>query len=124
MSNIVYYVCDGGCFMDFVQILAGVCDQDFVSILRIVRWVINIISFAIPIILIILTILDIAKIVTAGNLDDKLKKEVTSKVVTRLIYAIVLLLIPTIVGLIFRFIPVEQSTINGITWGDCWEQAK
>lgn len=110
--------------MDFVQILAGVCDQDFVSILRIVRWVINIISFAIPIILIILTILDIAKIVTAGNLDDKLKKEVTSKVVTRLIYAIVLLLIPTIVGLIFRFIPVEQSTINGITWGDCWEQAK
>jgi len=108
--------------MDFFQILAG-CDADFVSILRIVRWVINIICWGVPIILIVLTVLDIAKIVIAGNIDDKLKKEVGSKVTTRLIYAIIIFLVPTIVSLIFRFVPVSQSTVNGLTWKDCWDAA-
>ena len=109
--------------MYFVQILAGVCDSDFVSILRIVRWIIQIICFGIPIVLIVLTIFDIAKLVIAGNIDDKLKKEVTQKVLTRLIYAIVIFLVPTIVSLIFRFVPVSQSTVNGLTWKDCWDAA-
>ena len=108
--------------MNFFQILAG-CDADFVSILRIVRWVINIICWGIPIILIVLTVLDIAKIVVSGNIDDKLKKEVGSKVATRLIYAVIIFLVPTIVSLIFRFVPVSQSTVNGLTWKDCWDAA-
>ena len=89
--------------MNFIQLLA--CDADFVAILRIVRWVVNIICFAIPIILIVLCILDIAKIVTAGNIDDKLKKEVTNKVVTRIVFAVIIFLVPTIIGLIFNLIP-------------------
>ena len=111
--------------MKFFQIL-GTCPAEFISILKIVRWVINIICFAIPIILIVLCIFDIAKIVTAGNIDDKLKKEVTNKVVTRVIFAVIIFLVPTIVGLIFRLIPVDNkdATVNGATWGDCWDQAK
>lgn len=113
--------------MNIFQIL-GVCDADFVAILRIVRWVVNIICFAIPIVLIILCILDIAKIVTAGNIDDKLKKEVTNKVVTRIVFAIIIFLVPTIVGLLFRLIPVAESdknvSVNGATWKDCWDEAK
>ena len=108
--------------MNFFQILAG-CDADFVSILKIVRWVINIICWGVPIVLIVLTVLDIAKIVIAGNIDDKLKKEVGSKVTTRLIYAIIIFLVPTIVSLIFRFVPVDQSKVNGLTWKDCWDAA-
>ncbi len=111
--------------MNFFQIL-GACDADFVSILRIIRWVVSIICFAIPIILIVLCILDIAKIVTAGNIDDKLKKEVTSRIVTRVIFAVIIFLVPTIVGLLFRFVPVDttDSTLNGVTWKDCWDAAK
>ena len=112
--------------MNFVQIL-GACDPDFVDILRIVRWVISIVCFAIPIILIVLCIFDIAKIVTAGNIDDKLKKEVTNKIVTRVIFAVLIFLVPTIVGLIFNLIPIKDSekntTINGATWNDCWRAA-
>ena len=114
--------------MNFVQILD--CDADFVAILKIVRWVVTLICFAIPIILIVLCILDIAKIVTAGNIDDKLKKEVTSKVVTRVIFAVLIFLVPTIVGLIFKLIPISDADKNvsvtgiGGTWGDCWEAAK
>ncbi len=114
--------------MNLVQFLAG-CDTDFVSILKIVRWVINLICFGVPIILIILTIFDIAKIVIAGNIDDKLKKEVTNKVFTRLIYAVVIFLVPTIISLIFRLVPVNGSTgnasasLDGVTWKDCWDAA-
>ena len=111
--------------MNLFQIL-GVCDPDFVSILRIVRWVVNIICFAIPIILIVLCVLDIAKIVTAGNIDDKLKKEVTNRIVTRIVFAVIIFLVPTIVRLLFRFVPIPDKNtgaLNGVTWQDCWDQA-
>lgn len=114
--------------MDFFQIL-NVCDADFVSILKIVRWVLNAICFGVPIILIVLTVLDIAKVVVAGNIDDKLKKEVGGKVTTRLIYAVIIFLVPTIVSLIFRMVPVNgntgnaSATLNGVTWKDCWDEA-
>ena len=110
--------------MNFFQILT-MCDADFVSILRIVRWILRVICFGIPIILIVLTVLDLAKIVIAGNIDDKLKKEVMGKVTTRLIYAVIIFLVPTIVRVIFRFVPVDQKegTVNGLTWQSCWDEA-
>ena len=75
---------------------------------------------------IVLCILDIAKIVTAGNIDDKLKKEVTNRIVTRVIFSVLIFLVPTIVGLIFRLIPISSdndATVVGATWADCWKQA-
>ena len=111
--------------MNFFQIL-GVCNEEFVAILRIIRWVINLICFAIPIILIVLCILDIAKIVTAGNIDDKLKKEVSDRIVTRVIFSVIIFLVPTIVGLLFKLIPVDtkDATLGAATWKDCWDDAK
>ena len=108
--------------MNFVQIL-GACPSELAEIMAIVKWVINIICFAIPIVLIVLCILDIAKIVTAGNIDDKLKKEVTNRIVTRVVFAVIIFLVPTIVKLIFNFIPVndKDAQFNGATWKDCWD---
>lgn len=108
--------------MNFVQIL-GACPSELAEIMAIVKWVINIICFAIPIVLIVLCILDIAKIVTAGNIDDKLKKEVTNRIVTRVVFAVIIFLVPTIVKLIFNFIPVndKDAQFEGATWKDCWE---
>ncbi len=109
--------------MNFVQILDGACPPALSEIIGIIKWVINIICFAIPIILIILCILDIAKIVTAGNIDDKLKKEVTGKITTRIIFAVIIFLVPTIVRLLFDFIPVKDkdATFEGATWQNCWD---
>ena len=108
--------------MDFVQIL-GACPAELHDIIAIIKWVINIICFAVPIILIVLSILDVAKIVTAGNIDDKLKKEVTGRITTRLIFAVIIFLVPTIVKLIFNFIPVsnKDAQFEGATWKDCWD---
>lgn len=111
--------------MNFVQILS--CDADIVSILSIVKLVITGICWAVPILLIILTTIDVAKVVTAGNLDDKMKKEVGNKVVTRLIYAVIIFLIPTIVGLLFRILGnssvIKSGDLNGCTWSEAWEEA-
>lgn len=112
--------------MDFMQIL-GSCPDELVSVMAIVRFVINAICIAIPIILIVLIVLDLAKIVTAGNIDDKIKKEVTTKVVSRIIFAVLIFLVPTIIRLVFGVLPLPEGdnseTGEGSTWRDCWDRA-
>jgi len=117
--------------MNFVQILAN-CPSDIVDILSIIKLIIKGICWVVPIILIILLTVDVAKIVTAGNLDDKMKKEVGNKIISRLIYAIVIFLIPTIVSLLFRIIGStsvikdnENKNANaiGCSWSDAWDEA-
>ena len=107
-----------------MYILDACCPKAAFDVISIIKFVINIICWAIPIIIIVLCILDIAKIVTAGNIDDKLKKEVTGRITTRLIFAIIIFLVPTIVRLIFDFIPVvkdSNNSIEGATWKTCWD---
>ncbi len=109
--------------MNFLQILA--CSSELSSILALVKFILNAICTAIPIILIVLIVLDLAKIVTAGNIDDKLKKEVTSKVVTRLIFAVLIFLVPTIVKLVFGLLPLPGDVgSENATWRTCWDNAK
>ena len=105
--------------MNFVQTLANITCADLGPILSLVRGIINIICWAIPIILIVLIVIDIAKLVTAGNLDDKLKKEVTQRITARIIYAIIIFLVPTIISLIFKLVS-NTTNVFGETGADCW----
>ena len=113
--------------MNFLQILDCSNVGEIIDILRLVRFAINAICWAVPIIIIILTTIDVAKVVTAGNLDDKLKKEVGQKITTRLIYAIVIFLIPTIVTLLFRLLgnnnAIDTGSLESCTWSEAWSEA-
>lgn len=115
----------GGLFMNFVQILST-CDE-IGPLLSIVKWVLNMICYAVPILLIIFVTIDVAKVVTAGNLDDKMKKEVGNKLVTRLIYAVVIFLVPTIISVIFNMLPKGAINNGGnaydASWYECWRDA-
>ena len=110
--------------MEFFQILGKCGDQDLLTILSVVRAALNVVMFVIPIILIVLGIVDLSKAVIAS--DEKKTKEAQKMFVTRLIYAVVIFLIPTIVSLLFNLLPdaVFGSDINGYTWKDCWNEAK
>ncbi len=103
----------------------GTCPKELADIFSIVKWVVTLICWAIPVILIVLCILDLAKIVTAGNAnDEKVKKEATNKIVTRIVFAVIIFLVPTIIRLIFGWIPVvkdNKDTLDGATWQDCWD---
>ena len=115
--------------MNYVQMLDEICSPEFSSILALVKFILNTICIVIPVVLIVLIILDLAKIVTAGNIDDKLKKEVTSKVVTRVIFAVLIFLVPTIVKLVFGLLPLPDSAKSkdhvgsNETWKTCWDNA-
>ena len=118
--------------MDFVQILSNCsddicyCSDDILTLLSIIKWGINLVCWITPIILIIVTTVDVAKVVTAGNLDEKMKKEVGNKLLTRIIYAIVIFLIPIIVNAIFSLLPDRVTNNTGagnLSWYNCWKEA-
>ena len=83
--------------------------KDYDVLISIVRGAIKLICYAIPIIIIVLTIIDVAKVATAGNVDDKMKKETSQKIVSRLIYAIIVFLVPTVVSLVFRLVNTSSN---------------
>ena len=114
--------------MELFQILGKCGNSDLLTILGVIRTVIRVITFVIPIILIVMGVMDLSKVVTAGGDDDKASKTALKRFGTRVIYAVVIFLIPTIISLIFNILPsnVFGSGANGVdyTWKDCWDEAK
>lgn len=110
--------------MEFFQILGKCGDQDLLTILGVVRAAINVVTFVIPIILIVLGIVDLSKAVVSSK-EDEVKKA-QKMFFTRVIYAVVIFLVPTIVSLLFNLLPdaVFGNNLNGYTWKDCWQEAK
>ena len=83
-------------------------------IFNIVGYLISLIKYIIPVVLIVLISIDVFKLIV--NPDDKNKASTMSKIATRLIYAIILFLVPTLVSLIFKF--VAQNTPEGYGGND------
>ena len=78
--------------------------------MKVLRW-------AIPILLIVLISFDLFKALT-GEVDDKAKKDAISKSVKRLLYALIIFLIPTIVNLVLKNVAPAAENPSG--WYGCW----
>ena len=95
--------------MDLLNILAdfsGWCNEEGVrNAFGLIRSALEIIRIVVPIALIAMTVLDITKKVI--NPDEK---DGQKKIMTRAIAAIVVFLIPTILGIVFRLIDVGKGT--------------
>ena len=107
----------GGNYMSGMCLKAG-------FLLRIVAKLFKVLHWVIPILLIVLITFDFAKVIV-GQADDKAKKEATTKAVKRLIYAVIIFLVPTIVSMIFTKIGKSSTDTahSGITATDyirCW----
>ncbi len=103
---------------NYVKVMDFNClDPDAQKIIGLLKWVFNAICIAIPVIIIILIVIDMAKVATAGNVDDKMKKEATQKAISRLIYSVIIFLVPTVVNMIFKMLPSDQT---GQSFVDCW----
>ena len=89
--------------MNFVSLLAktNTCDINIDPIVPgTIRTVVTILKIAIPIILIIFGMLDLAKAVMAN--DDKEMKEAQKKLIHRIIYAVVIFFVVALVQFVFR----------------------
>lgn len=96
------------------------CDQ-FAPILRVVSYIVGIMRWALPIILIVVTSLDYFKIVSNSNVDEKMVKDANKKMTSRLVYAIIIFLIPVFVKLLFKMVNnLAPSDFNsGTSWVKC-----
>ena len=102
------------------------CDSRFAFIFNIIQYLYQAIRIVVPVVLIVLATIDVVKVVI--NADEKTKKDVGSKVVKRLIYAIILFLVPTLISILFKALdgnaPNDYKTNNSsysTNWKDCFK---
>ena len=94
-------------------------------ILGIIAQIVKIIRWAIPILLILLVTFDLVKVV-ATNPDEKTKKEALGKVVKRVLYAVIILLVPSILNIVLLQIePITRDSNGNVTktstsYLGCW----
>lgn len=95
-------------------------------ILRMVNYLFKIMQWVIPILLIVLVTIDFLKVM-AGSADEKAKNEAMARVGKRIVYAVIIFLVPILVKLIFRVI--GNARIGGYSgasspnsWVSCFNQ--
>ena len=105
----------------FFNILA--CNSSVVCLLEIVKLILKIFMFALPIILIVLGVMDLFKAMITS--DEKAAKESRKMFLRRVVYTIIVFLVPTIVMALFNILPSSayDNDINGTNWYDCWNEA-
>ena len=92
-------------------------DEGMVVITNIIRAVINLIKFVIPIALVLFGMLDLGKAVMAGKEDEMKKAQGT--LIKRVVYAVLIFLVVFIVQLVMGIVTdagAEQADLN---WYDC-----
>lgn len=94
-------------------ILFDKCDE-LLPILNVVRLILTIIQWVVPIVLILLGTIDLLKAVTQGKEDDIKKGQKT--LITRAITAVLVFLVPLIVSVIMGLIGTTE-------WKECWSSA-
>ncbi len=94
----------------------AVCQGDTLFVFQIARWVVRILQFAVPFALIIWGSLDFFKAVIAG--DEKEMKAKRKPFAQRVIAAVIVLVLPTIVNVIIANIKGEDNSF--VT---CWQDA-
>ena len=87
----------------------NVCNS-LMPILRIVIYLLKIFQWAIPIILIALVTFDFVKSITAS--DEKMMEKAKNVAVKRLIYAVIIFLVPVIIRFTFKILGNSLSTNN------------
>ena len=87
----------------------------FLKVIAIARLVVRILQIVIPILLIIVGSIDLAKAVVAGKEDDI--KKAQKPFVKRVIAAVIVFLIPFLLGVILNL-------VNAKEWNECWNAAK
>lgn len=86
-----------------------------VPVLDVVRFILTIIQYVVPVVLILMGTIDLVKAVTQGK-DEEIKKG-QKTLITRAIAAVIVFLIPLLVSVI-------MGLIGSTEWKECWRDAK
>lgn len=103
--------------LDFVQLLDS-C-QGLGPVVRVVKAVISLIQFGIPIVLILMGTIDLGKAVISS--DEKEVKKAQSTLIKRCIYAVAVFFIVTLVTLIMNIVANNVDS-EANSWANCWDK--
>ena len=104
-----------------MYILFELCENGGVkSVFSFIKDALNLIRLAVPIALVVWTMIELFKNVL--NPDDKDSKK---KILNRLIAAIIVFLIPTVVNLVMNLVDIGLGSGSGYDYNvsDCWKEA-
>lgn len=110
--------------MDLLQFLASDPCNGLLPVVQFIRkGIFPIIQIGIPILLIIMGSIDLGKAVMSS--DDKEIKGATSKLIKRVIMAVAIFFVVTIVTLVMNLFTSVDSEDTGDTagWRACWDRA-
>lgn len=96
---------------------SSVCTGGIAEVVGLAKMVIKVLQLVVPIGLIIMGTIDMAKAVIAG--EEKKMKEAQKPFIKRIIAAVIVFLIPIIVNMVLSFVTTGNSD-----WIDCWNSAK
>lgn len=107
-----------------IQILDSVVNVEsacygFDFLIRIIKdGIFPIMQVVIPIVLVVLCTLDLGKAVLSS--DDKENKKILKRIVRRLVFAILIFFIVTVINLIFTMVGNITENEALIRWSQCW----
>lgn len=91
------------------------CKYNLDQIFVIVQFILKVIQWVAPVILIVIGSIDMVKAIIAGK-EDEIKKH-QQTLIKRLIAAVIIFLIPLLVSIILGW-------VGGDNWKNCWNDAK
>ena len=101
------------------MILSDVCTQELSSVLAVVRWIVNLVKLAVPILLVVLATFDLAKVVTNSKGDDSETKKAVKTLITRIIYGLIIYFVPIII--VWLFTSIRIGGVSEVM--DCYNKA-
>lgn len=96
---------------------------DIRPFLKIIRLVISIIQWSVPLLLLVLGTIDMFKAIVSG--DEKATKESQSTFFKRLMYGVIIFLVPFLISLILNLvsdniIKDDSDLTSAEAWVECW----
>lgn len=105
--------------MEILEITCG----DLEPVMRVLRYLLKLFKIAIPIVLIVLIIIDFTKATIAS--DEKKMNEAKNTAGKRVVYALIIFLVPTIISLLFKTFDkgFKNDELTGPTeWINCFNR--
>lgn len=98
----------------FILEEAGCAYSELLPVLQIIKFILKVIQYVVPVILILMGTIDLIKAVTQGKEDDIKKGQKT--LISRAIAAVIVFLVPLLVTVI-------MGLIGSSDWKTCWDEA-
>ncbi len=95
------------------------CNSEMRKVFGVIISIIDVARFVVPIVLIVLCAVDVFKLIIAKKEDDakKLRQQIFRKILYGVIFYLVPFLVPLILSLCSRILPMDYNN----NWKKCWD---